>query len=73
MLIVNFRLNSIETPLYTSPDPYQRINEKIKELETLLPLVSDLLIDTTDGIRLEDGLLVVPVFMPMKRLTQPSS
>lgn len=46
--------------LYISADPYRRINEKIKELEALLPLVSDLLVDTTDGIRLEDGILVVP-------------
>jgi TnpA family transposase len=45
--------------LYVSSDPYERVNQKIKELQELLPLVSDLLVGT-DGIRLEEGILVVP-------------
>lgn len=45
--------------LYVSSDAYAHINNKIKELEDLLPLVNDLLVGT-DEIRLEDGILVVP-------------
>ncbi len=45
--------------LYISSNPYNRINQKIKESEELLPLVSDLL-NGTDEIRLEEGILVVP-------------
>ena len=45
--------------LHIGSDPFERINQKIKEYEELLPLVSDLLIGT-DEIRLEDGALVLP-------------
>ncbi len=45
--------------LYVSSDAYAHINSKIKELEDLLPLVQDLL-EGTDEVRLEEGILVVP-------------